>query len=78
MWLNYNPIDLNENLKKLDNDILSNSDIKKSVDVALNMTNIKSTIKFNGNETIITVPDYEKFSEVFGLYVDDKKLDRCW
>lgn len=72
----YNPMSLEKDLEKFNEDIKSNEDIKESIDVSLVSVNIKSKKSFDEKIGVFTTDNLSDFSKFFGLYNGDKKIEK--
>ena len=72
----YNPMALEKDLEKFNEDIKSNKDIKESLDLSLLSVNIKSKKSFDEKIGVFTTDNLSDFSKFFGLYNGDKKIEK--
>lgn len=72
----YNPMSLEKDLEKFNEDIKSNRDIKESLDLSLLSVNIKSKKTFDEKIGVFTTNNLSEFSKFFGLYNGDKKIEK--
>ncbi|EGL35233.1 efflux ABC transporter, permease protein [Parvimonas sp. oral taxon 110 str. F0139] len=72
----YNPMSLEKDLEKFNEDIKSNKDIKESIDLSLVSVNIKSKKSFDEKIGVFTTDNLSEFSKFFGLYNGDKKIEK--
>lgn len=72
----YNPMSLEKDLEKFNEDIKSNRDIKESLDLSLLSVNIKSKKTFDEKIGVFTTNNLSDFSKFFGLYNGDKKIEK--
>ncbi|MEB3012260.1 FtsX-like permease family protein [Parvimonas sp. D2] len=72
----YNPMSLEKDLEKFNEDIKANKDIKESIDVSLVSVNIKSKKSFDEKIGVFTTDNLSDFSKFFGLYNGDKKIEK--
>ncbi|WP_338817484.1 FtsX-like permease family protein [Parvimonas micra] len=72
----YNPMSLEKDLEKFNEDIKANKDIKESIDLSLVSVNIKSKKSFDEKIGVFTTDNLSEFSKFFGLYNGDKKIDK--
>lgn len=71
----YNPMALDKDLDKFNEEIKSNQDIKESFDIATTTVNIKAEKSFDEKITVFTTDTINEFSKYFGLYDGEKKID---
>lgn len=72
----YNPMSLEKDLEKFNEDIKANKDIKESIDLSLVSVNIKSKKSFDEKIGVFTTDNLSEFSKFFGLYNGDKKIEK--
>lgn len=72
----YNPMSLEKDLEKFNEDIKANKDIKESIDLSLVSVNIKSKKSFDEKIGVFTTDNLSDFSKFFGLYNGDKKIEK--
>ena len=72
----YNPMSLEKDLEKFNEDIKANEDIKESIDLSLISVNIKSKKSFDEKIGVFTTDNLSEFSKFFGLYDGDKKIEK--
>ena len=72
----YNPMSLEKDLEKFNEDIKANNDIKESIDLSLVSVNIKSKKSFDEKIGVFTTDNLSDFSKFFGLYNGDKKIEK--
>lgn len=72
----YNPMSLEKDLGKFNEDIKANKDIKESIDLSLVSINIKSKKSFDEKIGVFTTDNLSEFSKFFGLYNGDKKIEK--
>ena len=71
----YNPMALDKDLAKFNEEIKSNQDIKESFDIATTTVNIKAEKSFDEKITVFATDTINEFSKYFGLYDGEKKIE---
>ena len=72
----YNPMALQKDLDKFDEEIKADKDINESIDIATTSVNIKSDKSFDERIAVFTTDNLSDFSKFFGLYSGDKKIEK--
>lgn len=72
----YNPMALQKDLDKFDEEIKADKDINESIDIATTSVNIKSDKSFDERIAVFTTDNLSDFSKFFALYNGEQKIEK--
>lgn len=72
---NYNPVDLEKNIDKFNNEIKEDKRIKDSYDITLLGGNLKTDLDIETDVALMTIDDFDKFKNFFSMYENGKLVE---